>query len=222
MHISRILLSGVALSVLAGFSAPHAIAEVMTVGQIMRDCPDIDAAIACPALAEEFLIDRPMGPTSDSQIIMLVVEIAEAAAVPRVRLPVCLNAADGLRVLADGIDSEGQAAEVQEIADTLCLGTSTAALSDLSSATSTGSGGGNAGDVDAGDDDGDPADLDDASGDGDGIADDDGGDLDEGGPGEDGQGLNLGSNNASNGNSQNGAANANENATKNTSGKNGL
>lgn len=128
MHISRILLAGAAIGTLAGMTIPPASAAVMTVGQVTRDCPDIDRATACPALAERFLADRPTGPTSDGQIITLVLTIADLAQQPRVTMPVCLNAAEGLLVLAGGVSDDGQASQVRDIADSLCDGARTAAI----------------------------------------------------------------------------------------------
>jgi hypothetical protein len=45
-----------------------------------------------------------------------------------VTLEMCLNTADGMRVLATGMSNAGQAQQVRDIADALCDGTRTAAI----------------------------------------------------------------------------------------------
>lgn len=151
MKISTILVTGATFGALALTVLP-ASAAVLSVAQVTNGCPDIDQARDCPGLAEEFLSTRPMSAVSDGQIVSLVLAIAELSQVPRVSMPVCLNAADGLRVLAGGVSSSDQQAQIEDIADSLCDGTNTAAirrgLSDansLSSAGGDGDGGGNTG-----------------------------------------------------------------------------
>ena len=148
MRISTLFLSGAALGVLTMASLP-ASAAVLSVAQVTTGCPDIDQARECPALAEEFLSTRPMSRESDGQIVSLVLAIAELSQVPRVSMPVCLNAADGLRVLAGGVSSEDQEAQINDIAESLCDGTNTAAIrrglgdiNSLASAGPAGDGGG--------------------------------------------------------------------------------
>jgi uncharacterized membrane protein YgcG len=148
MKISTILVTGATFGALALTVLP-ASAAVLSVAQVTNGCPDIDQARDCPGLAEEFLSTRPMSAVSDGQIVSLVLAIAELSQVPRVSMPVCLNAADGLRVLAGGVSSPEQQTQIEDIADSLCDGTNTAAirrgLSDansLSSAGGAGDGGG--------------------------------------------------------------------------------
>src|SRR5688572_18686344 len=101
-------------------------AQTLTVRQVLVDCPDLLEAKACVPLAEQFLVDRaPRGPTRDGQIVNLVIAIAEAARYPKIPMLPCLNAADGLRVLAEGVSNAGEAAQIREIADTLCVDTQT-------------------------------------------------------------------------------------------------
>ena len=152
MKISTILVTGATFGALALTVLP-ASAAVLSVAQVTNGCPDIDQARDCPGLAEEFLSTRPMSAVSDGQIVSLVLAIAELSQVPRVSMPVCLNAADGLRVLAGGVSSSDQQAQIEDIADSLCDGTNTAAirrgLSEANSLSSSGGagdgGGGNTG-----------------------------------------------------------------------------
>lgn len=148
MKISTILVTGATFGALALTVLP-ASAAVLSVAQVTNGCPDIDQARDCPGLAEEFLSTRPMSAVSDGQIVSLVLAIAELSQVPRVSMPVCLNAADGLRVLAGGVSSSDQQAQIEDIADSLCDGTNTAAIrrglseaNSLSSAGGAGDGGG--------------------------------------------------------------------------------
>ena len=71
MRISTLILSGAAFGALATVTLP-ASAAVLSVAQVTTGCPDLDQARDCPALAEEFLSTRPMGPESDGQIVSLV------------------------------------------------------------------------------------------------------------------------------------------------------
>jgi hypothetical protein len=125
------------LSALAG-STSLTQAQVLTVRQVLSDCPDTAQAQACTSLADRFVTAREPGPQRDAQIVSLVLAIAEAAQQPGVPMPACLNAADGLRVLADGVQNVGQAQQIRDIADALCEGIQTAAIE----APGAGSGGG--------------------------------------------------------------------------------
>lgn len=219
MRISTLVLSGVAFGALTMATLP-ASAAVLSVAQVTTGCPDIDQARECPALAEEFLSTRPMSRESDGQIVSLVLAIAELSQVPRVPMPVCLNAADGIRVLAGGVSSSDQEAQINDIADSLCDGTNTAAirrglgdLNSLASAGPAGDGGGGAGGTGG------------AGGGGGGGDDDDDDDDDNGnggGGGGGGSSGGLGSNDAAAGHaSANGESHANDHAVNNTHGKNG-
>jgi hypothetical protein len=99
---------------------------VMTVRQVLAECPDIDAASACPGVATQYLASRP--PRSDAQIVNLVLDLAAAAQQPRVTMEACLDTAEGMLVLADGVSNAGQATQIRDIAEALCLGTRTAAI----------------------------------------------------------------------------------------------
>ena len=223
MRKLTLLLASAALGTCGLVTVLPASAAVLSVAQVTNGCPDIDQARECPALAEQFLSDRPAGPVSDGQIVTLVVSIAELAQVPRVTLPVCLNAADGLRVLAGGVSTESQQTQIEDIADSLCDGSSTASirrgeLTDTLAGTSSGeglvaSGPGTGAGGDTTDDGDDATDEgDDGTDDGDDGTDDGDSGTDDG----------LGSNDASAGQaSQNGEDHANENAVTNTHGNNG-
>src|SRR5690606_10319395 len=119
---------GLFAALLLGLAAVPVSAQVLTVQMVLSDCPDIPQAQACPGLAEQFVDARSPGSQRDAQIVNLVLAIAEAAQQPRVPMPSCLNAADGLRVLADGVGNAGQEKQIRDIADSLCLGLRTAAI----------------------------------------------------------------------------------------------
>lgn len=111
-----------------GAAATPASAQVIPASQVLADCPDVPAAQACPALAAAFLGNRAPTVRRDGRIVNLVVAIAEAAQQPRVPRRACLNAADGLRVLATGVTKEEQATQINDIADALCIGSRTASI----------------------------------------------------------------------------------------------
>jgi hypothetical protein len=99
--------------------------QFSTVAEVLRECPDLDRAIACPAVAQAFV--SPPNFPNDTQIVTLVGALAAAGQLPRVPLPVCLNTADGLRVLATHVGG-GTGMQIRDIADSLCLGVRTAAI----------------------------------------------------------------------------------------------
>ena len=123
MKITTALLS---LGLLVGSTGLVSGQGVMTVGMVLAECPDIPGAVACPGVATEFLASAPT--PSDAQIVNLVLALAEAAQQPAVTMPICLNTADGLLVLADGVENDGQAAQIRDIAASLCVGATTAAI----------------------------------------------------------------------------------------------
>jgi hypothetical protein len=125
---------------LAIASTPSFAVVTPTPGQILARCPDNPDAQDCPAAAEDFLVPRPKSPQSDAQIVNLVLKIATEASDEKVPLKVCLNAADGLRVLAGGVEDPGTAQQIMDIADALCDNIRTAAIGDEEEA---GQGGGN-------------------------------------------------------------------------------
>ena len=126
--MQRALVATASVAFLALTATPSLAAITPTPGQILAKCPDIAKAVECPARAGDFLAPRPKSAESDAQIIDLVLKIAEAAQDRRVTMPVCLNAADGLRVLAGGVQDGARARQIQDIADALCKGVRTAAI----------------------------------------------------------------------------------------------
>lgn len=122
-------------------SFPAQAQQFSTVAEVLRECPDLDRAIACPAVAGAFI--SPPNSPNDTQIVTLVGALAAAGQLPRVPLRVCLNTADGLRVLATGVVGAGTAVQIRDIADSLCLGVRTAAIpaEDTSDDDSDGNGG---------------------------------------------------------------------------------
>lgn len=123
----RIAFALVASLIAFGLSTPTT-AQVISVSQVLTECPDFALAQACPSVATEFLNDRRPGTRRNGQVVNLVVAIAEAAQPQTVPRPVCLNAAEGLRVLATGVTNEDQAKQITDIADALCRGNRTASI----------------------------------------------------------------------------------------------
>jgi hypothetical protein len=123
----KIALALVAAFIVGGIATPSS-AQVISASQVLSDCPDVPAAQACPGLATAFLGNAAPTTRRDGRIVNLVVAIAEAAQQPRVPRRSCLNAADGLRVLATGVTTDEQAQQINDIADALCRGSRTAAI----------------------------------------------------------------------------------------------
>jgi hypothetical protein len=195
-----------------GLSTPST-AQVISVSQVLAECPDLSLGEACPTVATGFLQGRRPGTRLNGQVVDLVVAIAEAAQQDGIPRKVCLNAADGLRVLATGVTNEDQANQINDIADALCLRNRTAAIRGPGGLFDTVSSGGAGG---AGD--GNPGGGAGGGGGGGGGGDPGGGGG--GGGGDPGGSGGLGSNDAGHGNA-NALAHANEHATENTHGKNG-
>ncbi len=99
--------------------------QFLTIAQVLRSCPDLDQARDCPDAAAGFL---GAGARSDVEISTLALNLAQSGRFPRVPLPVCLNTADGIRVLARGANSGATTRQLNNIADSLCLGGGTAAI----------------------------------------------------------------------------------------------
>lgn len=130
-----------------GLSTPSS-AQVISVSQVLVTCPDFALAQACPPMATQFLEDRRPGLRRNGQVVDLVVGIAQVAQHESVPRRVCLNAADGLRVLAAGVTNVDQVNQILDIADALCLGNRTAAIGGpglVDSLSTSSVGGGNPG-----------------------------------------------------------------------------
>lgn len=132
--MSRFFVSAAAFAVvvlgasLGMFSlAGAAQAQVLTVRQVVSQCPDLRAASACPGVATAFLAGRSAGSQTDAQIVNLVLALADAVQNPAVTMPICLDTAEGMLVLAGGMSNPGQAQQIRDIADGLCENTQTAA-----------------------------------------------------------------------------------------------
>jgi hypothetical protein len=117
----------IATLAVAGLATPSS-AQVLTVAQVSSACPDVSRAQACPPLATQFLTGRRYGPSTDQEVVSLVVAIAEASQQSNVSRRACLNAADGIRILAQGVSTEAQSQQILDIADALCTGRRTASL----------------------------------------------------------------------------------------------
>jgi hypothetical protein len=123
----KLALALVAALSIAAVTTPSS-AQVISAAQVLADCPDVPRAQACPPLAAGFLGDEAPSAARDQQIVDLVVAIAEAAQQNNVPRRACLNAADGIRILATGVSTAEQSAQISDIADALCAGTSTASI----------------------------------------------------------------------------------------------
>ncbi|PXA98123.1 hypothetical protein DMC47_10345, partial [Nostoc sp. 3335mG] len=99
-----------------------------TVGDVMRECPDLTRAVACPPVAARF-ISAPNNP-SDTELTSLVLSLAQAGQFPRVPMRVCMDTAEGIRVLATAANRSATRRQITDIADSLCLGTATATVPD--------------------------------------------------------------------------------------------
>lgn len=104
-------------------------AVIQTAQDLMSVCPALSSGTGCPEGAQAYLdAVRP----SNAQIVSLVSSIAGAADTPQVPKPICLDAAQGIRVLGEGVSNSGQRQQIFVIADELCQGSSTAAIPTLS------------------------------------------------------------------------------------------
>src|SRR6476660_8413720 len=110
---------------LAFSPAVSSAAVIQTAEALMSVCPALSSGTGCPEGATEYL--DAVHP-SNSQIVSLVSSIAGAADTPQVPKPICLDAAQGIRVLAGGVSSAGQRQQILLIADSLCRGSATAAI----------------------------------------------------------------------------------------------
>ncbi len=95
-------------------------AQAMTRAEVLAECPDFDRAIACPGVAEEFLLSLPSGRRSNQQIFDVGVAISDAIDPETIPLEVCLDAQEGIHVLAEGLVSDGRRAELLALASDMC------------------------------------------------------------------------------------------------------
>lgn len=105
--------------------------------QLLSVCPDLSSGIGCPQGATIYLAS---GHRSNQDIVDLVTTIAQASDTPQVPMRICLDAAEGIRVLGGGVSNLDQRQQILLIADEMCRGAATAAI-----AVNTGSGDGNGG-----------------------------------------------------------------------------
>jgi hypothetical protein len=127
LSMKRILLALSAAGLL--FSAAPAFAALTTTpAQVFNKCPDDPKAQACPPTAELFVASHTPGAKTDELIVKMVLRIAEAVQDPKIKKPVCLNAADGLRVLSKGMTDLARGKQINDIADALCDKILTAAI----------------------------------------------------------------------------------------------
>ena len=106
-------------------------AVIQTAQDLMSVCPALSSGTGCPEGAQAYL--DAVQP-SNAQIVSLVSSIAGAADTPQVPKPICLDAAQGIRVLGEGVSNSGQRQQIFVIADELCQGLATAAIPTLSGA----------------------------------------------------------------------------------------
>jgi hypothetical protein len=107
--------------------------------QLLSVCPDLSSGIGCPQGATIYLAS---GHRSNQDIVDLVTTIAQASDTPQVPMRICLDAAEGIRVLGGGVSNLDQRQQILLIADEMCRGAATAAIAVN---TGAGSGDGNGG-----------------------------------------------------------------------------
>jgi hypothetical protein len=107
--------------------------------QLLSVCPDLSSGIGCPQGATIYLAS---GHRSNQDIVDLVTTIAQAGDTPQVPMRICLDAAEGIRVLGGGVSNLDQRQQILLIADEMCRGAATAAIAVN---TDAGSGDGNGG-----------------------------------------------------------------------------
>lgn len=100
-------------------------AVVQTAQELLSVCPALSTSTGCPEGAAQYL--KAVNP-SNGAIITLVTSIADAAESPQVPKRICLDAAQGIRVLAGGVSNADQRQQILVIADELCRGAATAAI----------------------------------------------------------------------------------------------
>lgn len=116
------LTAGLMVTAAAVYAAPS---DVRSGADLLTYCPALETGSGCPAAAEAYL--QYTNP-SDGEIFELVIKIAEDADQPTVPKSICLDAAEGLRVLAGGVSSADRQQEIRNIADALCKDSATGAI----------------------------------------------------------------------------------------------
>jgi len=106
--------------------------------QLLSVCPDLSNGTGCQEGATIYLAS---GQGSDTSIIDLVTSIAEAGDTPQVPMRVCLDAAQGIRVLGGGVSRLEQRQQILLIADEMCRGAATAAIAENADTNGNGNGG---------------------------------------------------------------------------------
>jgi hypothetical protein len=96
-------------------------AQAMTRAEVLAECPDFDRAMACPGVAEEFLQSLPSGGKSNQEIFDVAIAISDAVEPETVPLEVCLDAQEGVKVLAGGLKADGREAELLARAADMCM-----------------------------------------------------------------------------------------------------
>jgi hypothetical protein len=140
----KFALALVAALSIVGAASPSS-AQVISASQVLSGCPDLPQAQACPALATSFVSNWATSTEKDRQIVNLVVAIAEAAQQNKVSRQACLNAADGIRVLATGVSIAEQSQQISDVADALCAGNRAASVGRPGASGGNGGNGGNSG-----------------------------------------------------------------------------
>ena len=107
-------------------------AVIQTSQELLSVCPALSFGTGCAEGATEYL---DAAQPSNAQIISLVTSIASAADTPQVPKPICLDAAQGIRILAGGVSNAGQRQQILAIANDLCKGSATAAIPALVGST---------------------------------------------------------------------------------------
>lgn len=127
-NIGNLLAGGVSVGLIVVAAAVYAApSDVRTGPDLLAYCPALEDGSGCPEAAASFLQYASPG---DAAIVELVISIAEEADRPTVPKSICLDAAAGVRVLAEGTTSSDRRQEILNIADAMCLNSATGAIGD--------------------------------------------------------------------------------------------
>lgn len=110
---------------LAFAPAVSSAAVIQTADALLSVCPALSTGTECAEGAADYLAAAN---PSNRQIVRLVTSIADAAESPRIPMRICLDAAQGIRILAGGVSNGDQRQQILLVADDLCRGAQTAAI----------------------------------------------------------------------------------------------
>jgi len=123
---------------LAGLPGTSSAAVIQTAQELLTVCPALSDTTGCPEGARDYLAAAH---PSNGAIVELVNSIATAGDTPKVPKRICLDAAQGIRVLAGGDSDADQRKQILLVADAMCRGATTAAIPPTGNDTGNGNGG---------------------------------------------------------------------------------